>query len=154
MADTARIDEENRREIAAMNRGVIDRLERDGAVQRLCDARVELFGVADFFSDAECERLMGLIDAVARPSPVFDVDQGRAARTSFSGDMNPQDPFIRMLHRRLDDLIGAESEWGETMQGQRYGVGQEFKAHHDWFSIPPSPTGPPTWPRAGSAPGR
>lgn len=116
-----------------MNDATLERLRRDDSVQVLCDDRLQLFGIPEFFSPDECERLMRLIDAVARPSPVFSVDYGRAARTSFSGDMDGNDPFIRSLHRRMDDLLGVEENFGETLQGQRYQVGQEFRPHHDWF---------------------
>lgn len=140
MAKTGKTDSANRREIAAMNDAVLARLRADDAVQVLCDDDLQLFGVAEFFSDEECDRLMALIDAVARPSPVFDIDYGKQARTSYSGDLDPHDPFVRGLHRRMDDLIGADPRFGETMQGQRYAVGQQFKAHHDWFD-----TSAPYW---------
>jgi len=123
-----------------MNRAVLERLKADDAVQVLHDDGLQLFGVPDFFSPEECERLMAMIDRTARPSPVFDVDYGKGARTSYSGDLDAADPFVQMLHRRMDDLIGVEENWGETMQGQRYAVGQEFKAHHDWFD-----TSQPYW---------
>lgn len=133
MGKHGRTDETNRRELAAMVSAVIDRLHADPDVQVLHDDKLLLFGVADFFSKEECERVMEMIDRTARPSPVFNVDYGKGARTSYSGDLNADDPFVRSLHRRMDDLLGVEERWGETMQGQRYAVGQEFKAHHDWF---------------------
>ena len=140
MAKTGKTDATNRREMAAMYGAVLARLRADDAVQVLHDDGLELFGVAEFFSAEECERLIAMIDKVARPSPVFDVDYGKGARTSYSGDLDGYDPFVRMLHRRMDDLLGVEENWGETMQGQRYAVGQEFKAHHDWFD-----TSQPYW---------
>ena len=134
MAKTGRTDDENRKQIAAMNRAVLARLRADENAQALVDDTLQLFGIAEFFSDEECDRLIAMIDSVARPSPVMDIDYGKKARTSYSGDLDPGDPFIRMLQRRMDDLLGVEDEsWGETIQGQRYAVGQEFKAHHDWF---------------------
>ncbi|MDT0574722.1 2OG-Fe(II) oxygenase [Croceicoccus sp. F390] len=135
MARLSRIDMENQQEIAAMNRHVLTRLRGDASVQQLVNEELQLFGIAEFFSIEECDRLRTFIDKVARPSPVFNVDFGRAARTSYSGDMNTDDPFIRMLHRRMDDLLGVDGSFGETLQGQRYEPGQEFKAHHDWFDV-------------------
>jgi prolyl 4-hydroxylase len=38
-----------------------------------------------------------------------------------------------MIERRIGDLIGIDGRWGETIQGQRYEPGQEFKEHYDWF---------------------
>jgi prolyl 4-hydroxylase len=37
------------------------------------------------------------------------------------------------ISRRIDDLLGIASKCGETIQGQRYLPGQEFKPHNDWF---------------------
>ncbi|WP_144096241.1 prolyl hydroxylase family protein [Croceicoccus sediminis] len=140
MAKTGRTDKANQREIAAMNEAVLARLKADDSVQVLVDDKLQLFGIPDFFSPEECERLMKMVDDTARPSPVFDVDYGKQARTSYSGDLDPYNPFVRMLHRRMDDLMGVPENWGETMQGQRYAVGQQFKAHHDWFD-----TSQPYW---------
>jgi prolyl 4-hydroxylase len=93
----------------------------------------EIFAVGDFMSAEECVRMCGLIDACARPSTVFDLDYSSGYRTSFSGDVDPLDPFVRKISRRIDDLLGLEPEWGESIQGQRYMPGQQFQPHHDWF---------------------
>ena len=37
------------------------------------------------------------------------------------------------ISRRIDDLLGLSPKMGETIQGQRYLPGQEFKPHCDWF---------------------
>ena len=76
---------------------------------------------------------MEKIDDVAKPSTVFDLDYSDGYRTSYSGDVDPHDPFVKKLNRRLDDLMGIDPSFGETIQGQRYMPGQEFKPHHDWF---------------------
>lgn len=109
------------------------RLDRDPAAYRLPVDKIEIYGVADFFSAAECERLIAAVDSVARPSRTYDGNRS-GGRTSYSGDVDPDDPFIRMLQRRIDDLLGMDAELGETIQGQRYLPGQEFRAHFDHFS--------------------
>lgn len=106
------------------------RLDADPAVYRVPVEGFELYAVGQFFSALECERLIGIVDTVARPSETYG---DHAGRTSYSGDVDPHDPFIRMLQRRLDDLIGLDPAMGETIQGQRYQPGQEFKAHFDHF---------------------
>jgi prolyl 4-hydroxylase len=35
--------------------------------------------------------------------------------------------------RKINALTGIQPEHGETIQGQRYSVGQQFKEHHDFF---------------------
>ena len=47
------------------------RLANDSGVYRIPVDGLEIFGVADFFSAAECERLIAIVDKVARPSPTY-----------------------------------------------------------------------------------
>jgi prolyl 4-hydroxylase len=108
------------------------RLDADPAAYRLPVEEVEIYAVADFLSTADCRRLITMIDAVARPSPTYN-DNIDGGRTSYTGDVDPADPFIRKLERRIDDLLGMDPVRGETLQGQRYTAGQEFKHHFDYF---------------------
>lgn len=108
------------------------RLAADPQVYRMPVEGLELYGVSGFFSAAECARLVAIVDDVARPSSTYHGNADKA-RTSYSGDVDPRDPFIRMLQRRIDDLLGIAPELGETIQGQRYAVGQEFRNHFDHF---------------------
>ncbi|MCL6249491.1 2OG-Fe(II) oxygenase [Altererythrobacter sp. KTW20L] len=112
---------------------VRERLAANPAVWKVPTDKAEVFAVADFMNAEECARMIAMIDEVARPSTVFDLQYKDGYRTSYSGDVDPHHPFIRMLDRRIDDLMGIEPTFGETIQGQRYMPGQEFKPHHDWF---------------------
>ncbi len=109
------------------------RLAADPAVQPVPTDQAEIFAVSQFLSPAECETLIAMIDVVAKPSRVFDHGYGENFRTSYSGDVIRGDPFVRMVERRIDDLLGIPHDNGETIQGQRYLPGQEFKPHMDWF---------------------
>ena len=122
----------DRANLALLGETVRARLDADPAAYRLPVDGVEIYAVADFLSAAECQRLITLVDEVARPSPTYNdnIDQGR---TSYTGDVDPKDPFVRMLQRRIDDLMGMDPALGETLQGQRYAMGQEFKHHFDYF---------------------
>jgi prolyl 4-hydroxylase len=108
------------------------RLDADPAAVRLQTDQAEIYAVGDFLGAAECDRLIEIIDAVAKPSTLYKQDAS-GVRTSYSGDVDRSDPFIRMIERRIDDLLGLDNRWGETIQGQRYHQGQEFKSHCDWF---------------------
>lgn len=92
-----------------------------------------MFTTGAFFSPGECARLTGMIDAVAEPSRVFDPETGGSYRTSYSGDLDQTESFVRMIERRICDFVGLDPAWGESFQGQRYYEGQEFRAHYDWF---------------------
>ena len=112
---------------------VRERLADNPAVYQVPAEGVELYAVGDFMNADECARMIALIDAVAEPSVVFDLDYSSGYRTSYSGNVDPRDPFIRKISRRIDDLTGIDPDFGETIQGQRYMPGQEFQPHHDWF---------------------
>ena len=110
------------------------RLGSDPSVHKVPAQGAEIFAVGAFLQPSECARLMTMIDDVARPSSVFEPEKGgKKYRTSYSGDVDPREPFVRMIERRLCDLLGLDIAWGETVQGQRYAPGQEFRAHYDWF---------------------
>jgi prolyl 4-hydroxylase len=116
-----------------LGRKVRERLGSLPEANRIPTDKAEMFAVGNFFSPEECGRLISIIDAVAQPSRAFDAGYETGYRTSYSGDVDPHDPFIRKLQRRLDDLLGIDPSYGETIQGQRYLPGQQFQAHCDWF---------------------
>ena len=77
-------------------------LSANKAVFRVPVEQAELWLVENFFDAVECGRLMTLIDNVARPSTVYDAEP--SFRTSYSGDFDPNDPFVRKMQRRIDRL--------------------------------------------------
>ena len=129
----AQIEHPVRDTLARIGAKVRARLEADEAIFRFPTEAAEIYAVANFFSDAECSRLRGLVDTTAEPSKLFDNTYESGFRTSFSGNLSRADPFIRMIERRIDDLLGMPPENAETVQGQRYTPGQEFKPHQDYF---------------------
>lgn len=114
-------------------RKVRERLAANPSVYKVPSEEIELYAVGDFMSVGECERMIALIDQVARPSSVFDQDYAEGFRTSYSGDVDFDDPFVKKIARRIDDLLGIDNICGENIQGQRYEPGQQFKPHQDWF---------------------
>ncbi len=74
-----------------------------------------------------------MIDAVARPSSLHELDYASGFRTSYSGDLDPRDPLVAAVSQRIDALLGLDCAIGEPVQGQRYLPGQQFKPHNDWF---------------------
>ena len=122
----------DRAELRRIGEAVRARLDADPAAYRLPVEGAELYAIADFLSPVDCNRLMATIDAVARPSPTYN-NNSDGGRTNYTGDVDRNDPFIRTLERRIDDLLGMDPALGETLQGQRYTQGQEFKHHFDYF---------------------
>ena len=129
----AKVDHPDMDALARIGAKVRARLEADETIFRFPTELAEIHAVANFFSDAECTRLRGLVDATAEPSRLFDNPYESGFRTSYSGNLSRADPFIRAIERRIDDLLGMPTENAETVQGQRYMPGQEFKAHQDYF---------------------
>lgn len=109
------------------------RLAGDPGVYRIDTDKAELFAVGEFLSRAECEKLCTMIDEVARPSSLHELDYASGFRTSYSGDLDPGESFVKGISRRIDDLLGLDPVIGEAVQGQRYLPGQQFQPHNDWF---------------------
>ena len=143
MADQVPVDPDaltsDRDRLKRIGRKVRGRLARNKAVHRIATDNVEMWAIARFFDAVECGRLMALIDSVAQPSKAYEVDYSTGYRTSYSGDLDPFHPLVQQLQRRIDTLLGIDAAHGETLQGQRYTAGQEFRPHNDWFS-PNSPS--------------
>lgn len=119
--------------LRAQGQRVRDRLKANPTVWQAPTEEAEIYAVGQFLSPGECKTMMALIDGTARPSTLLDMSYGDGFRTSFSGDVDPHDPFIKEIDGRINDLVGIDPRFGETIQGQRYLPGQEFKPHHDWF---------------------
>lgn len=119
--------------LAQLGAKVRARLNADPTVYQVPCKQAEIFAMTEFLSEAERARLIAIIDAVARPSPVYGGPDASAYRTSYSGDVDTSDSFVKMIERRICDLMGIEQGWSETFQGQRYQPGQEFRGHCDWF---------------------
>ena len=128
-----KVQSADRKALKTLGEHVRCRLAQDPAVYTLPVEGAEIFAVGEFATSDECDRLMQMIDEVARPSDISVGSYKDAFRTSYSGDFDSGDPFVRRISRRFDDLLGIDPAWGETIQGQRYLPGQEFKPHCDWF---------------------
>ena len=119
--------------LASIGAAVRERLASDPSVYKVPVERAEIFAISDFLSAEECRNLIDMIDRVAQPSRVFEEDYQAQYRTSYSGDVDPSDSFVRMVERRIADFLGIDLLWSESLQGQRYRPGEEFKSHCDWF---------------------
>ncbi len=111
-----------------------DRLLAKAGMQRAPSPKIELFQCRDFLSAELCEDLMALIDAGRRPSTIADDNGDSYFRTSETCDLSASEPAVQRLEAMLLELNGIDPAHGEPVQGQRYAVGQEFKAHTDYFA--------------------
>lgn len=118
---------------AALYASVAARLDADERSVRLPSPYAAAWKLPNYLDAATCKRLITTIDANRRPSTLLS-DLGDAAfRTSESCDMDRYAPDIQPIDEGLAHLLGFDPTWGETMQGQRYALGQHFRPHHDYF---------------------
>lgn len=107
--------------------------EADG-MQRVPHPKVELFQCRDFIPEEMRAELIRLIDKDRRPSTIADANGDDYFRTSETCDLDPAEPIVKALEERFTTLNGIDPALGEPCQGQRYDIGQEFKAHTDYFT--------------------
>lgn len=110
---------------------------------------LDIFIVRDFLTGAECAAMMALIDKERIPSQLLAPTSDPEFRTSESCNLDPRTPIVIQVEQKLTTLLGIEPAHGETIQGQRYAVGQQFKAHHDFFH-----TDQPYWPEMAKSGGQ
>ena len=110
-----------------------ERLLATPGVRRVPSPRIELFDRPGFLAPDLCAALIELVDRDRRPSTIADPNGDHYFRTSETCDLDPEQPAVRELEARLFALNGIDPAHGEPVQGQRYEVGQEFKAHTDYF---------------------
>ena len=109
------------------------RLEANPAIKRAKTDLAQVYYHVDFLDPAQCTALVRMIDANRRPSTLLSETAAPDFRTSESCDMDRWSPLVRPIDESIANLLGINAENGETMQGQRYAPGQQFRAHHDYF---------------------
>jgi prolyl 4-hydroxylase len=120
---------------------VKDRLLKTPNAMKIPAQGLDIFVVRDFLKKQECGQLIALIDKDRQPSGLLSSNPDPDFRTSESCNLRIADPINQEVERRINHLMGIAPENAETIQGQRYAVGQEFKEHHDFFF-----TSEPYWP--------
>ena len=99
--------------------------------------RVQLYVLEDFMSEAECDELIAISREALVPSTITtqETEPDKYFRTSSTCYISrAESPLIAMIDLRIADTIGIHPAYSEEIQVQRYEVGQEFKAHHDFFT--------------------
>jgi prolyl 4-hydroxylase len=108
-------------------------IQAQPGVQKAPNPKLTLFLKRDFLEPELCAGLIERIDAKRRPSTVSDYNGDAGFRTSETCDLDKSDPIVAEVEARIIAFTGLDPAYGEPIQGQRYAVGQEFKAHTDTF---------------------
>ena len=111
------------------------RLARNPKALRIDAEGLDLFIVRDVLEPEHCDGLMQLIDSDLTPSLLMSHTDDPEFRTSKTCNLHPEEPLVKLLESRIQEVMGIQPELGETAQGQRYEVGQQFKPHYDWFDV-------------------
>jgi prolyl 4-hydroxylase len=105
--------------------------------------RIVLLG--NVLSAEECDALCAHVDQRLTRSPVVangddaaTIDAGRTSRGAMLA--RGETELIARIEERLAALANWPVERGEGLQVQRYGTGNEYRPHYDWFD--PSMPGP------------
>ncbi len=95
---------------------------------------LDMYVVPGFLSDEECDRLIALIDADAKPSTSLKASSTPSRRTSATCLLSGEEPTVAEVERRMAELLDLPASHGQTVQGQRYYPGQHFLMHNDYFA--------------------
>ncbi|WP_273047425.1 2OG-Fe(II) oxygenase [Pseudoalteromonas sp.] len=128
-------------------------LINNSSVLKVNTKKAQMYIIDNFMSSHECNVVMSLMDTALVPSTVTVSNGDDAFRTSKTCYLNNQShPIVAELDVRIAQVLGFASFNSEAIQGQKYDVGQEFKAHTDFFkpgtpeySYFTNPLGQRTW---------
>ena len=106
--------------------------------QRIYFPFTQIYKKENFLTELECDQLILMISRDLRPSTVADDGDNCLVndyRTSKTSDLNYfKDPFYLNIDKKISNLMNLEPFFGETMQAQKYEVGEYYKEHYDFFS--------------------
>ncbi len=119
--------------LAAIGKSVRRALKKHERVEIVMAGGLDLYFVQGFMTQEECDGLIAIIDGDAHPSTLYAGTEIAGYRTSFSCNLDPHHPLVARIEGRICKLMGIDHRHGETLQGQRYAPGQQFKPHHDFF---------------------
>ncbi len=106
--------------------------------------RPQLVLFDNVLSEEECDQVIALSEGKLRRSTVVDPETGQSTVVAHRSSANTsfqisETPLIDRLDRRISALMNWPLENGEGLQVLRYGVGDEFRSHFDYF--PPDQPG-------------
>jgi len=97
---------------------------------------VQMIKIDHFLDEKECADLIALTKSKLRPSeiPERQGDYYDGFRTSSTCDLPyTKDPLAEIIDAKIVDALGLGVGEKEVIQAQHYAVGQQFKAHYDYF---------------------
>ena len=121
--------------LAALGVHVRRMLDSLPQARRLDVEGADLYLIPGFLNRRDCQEIIKKINAKAVPSTLYRGQEREGFRTSYTHHFDRDDPLTYDVEEYISDILGIDSNYSEVMQGQRYQVGQEYKAHHDFFHV-------------------
>ena len=104
-------------------------------VHRIESNFLEIYRIYNFLTKDECSSLLNEMGNNFTPSNVTNPNADKYDRTSSTCNMLLTNTLYNQLNQKIHDFMKIPINMGEVPQGQKYKVGQEFKAHTDYFHL-------------------
>ncbi|WP_078414724.1 2OG-Fe(II) oxygenase [Priestia abyssalis] len=102
-------------------------------IARLEEPLIVILG--NVLSDEECDELIRLSKDNLQRSKIGDVREVNELRTSSSTFLKEsENDIITRVEKRISSIMNVPAQHGEGLQVLNYKIGQEYKAHFDFFS--------------------
>lgn len=103
-------------------------------LQRVDTDKAQIYTLENFLSASECAKLVALCSHHLRPSTLAYASKDSNFRTSSTADLcHLKSPVATGIDDKICRTLGIRASYSEGIQAQRYDVGQQFKAHWDFF---------------------
>ncbi|WP_079505870.1 2OG-Fe(II) oxygenase [Mesobacillus jeotgali] len=102
-------------------------------VARMEEPLIVILG--NVLSDEECDELIKLSKDKLKRSKIGnsrEVDELRTSSSTFIEEA--ENDVVARVEKRISQIMGIPNEHGEGLQILNYKIGQEYKAHFDFFS--------------------
>jgi prolyl 4-hydroxylase len=103
-------------------------------IYRIPTDAFQIYTIAHFLSDEECDQLVKVVNTQLRPSTLTVQTADLSYRTSKTSDLCfINDPIVQWVDNKIANTLGIRLSYAEGTQAQRYDVGEQFKQHTDFF---------------------
>jgi prolyl 4-hydroxylase len=102
-------------------------------IARMEEPRIVILG--NVLSDEECDELIKLSKDKLQRSKIGntrEVDELRTSSSTFIDET--ENEIVARVEKRVSQIMNIPNEHGEGLQILNYKIGQEYKAHFDFFS--------------------
>ncbi|MEM9740237.1 MAG: 2OG-Fe(II) oxygenase [Pseudomonadota bacterium] len=104
-------------------------------IRQVATPKAQVFTWSNFLKPDVCDRLIAQTEALWRDSTVADAFADPKIRTSRTADIGTRgDALIFSIDQAMGEALGFHWSYSDPSQTQRYEPGQEYKAHHDYFT--------------------